>query len=1057
MLGFGQMRSGAEHIRRTGHCTLLATLVLIWMVACLPGNAQTSGGIEGTVANASGAALPNVTVSVRSLRTGEMRTILTNQQGAFSARGLSPGLYELRTSLQGFSPFTATAAVEAGVTRRINVLLQREGVSAERGDSSTGGSVSSKTVRDLPSNGRDWTQAATLQAGVEAVRTQPDASNTNSGRGQRGFGAQISISGGRPQQNNYIVDGISINDYANAAPGSVLGVDLGSEAVEEVSVVTSNYPAAYGRSSGGIINASTRSGSGPFHGSVYEFLRNSALDTRNYFDSVKPPFRRNQFGATAGGTIRQRTSLFGNYEGLRQSLGATHVDTVLSPTARQGQLSTGSIAVDPAVAPYLAFYPLPNGNILPPGDTGFFSFAGQQVTREDYFTTRADQKLAERDTLTGTYAFDRSQTSQPDELDTKLTEVRTRRQVLTIHESHTFSPDRVNSFRLGINRSVALIGLTPSAINPLASDSTLGTVPGRNAPQIVVLGLTNFGGGLGAVSSFHFHWTSLQAYDDFHVTRAKHSISLGFAFEHMRDNMLGDSDPSGIFTFHSIQDFLANQPYSLLVALPGSVSPRNLRQTIAGGYVQDDVRWAKNLTVNLGVRYEFASVPSEAHGKLSALRHLTDSQPHLGNPYFSNPTLRNFQPRLGVAWNPLGNGKLAVRSGFGIFDVLPLLYEFELLSQFAAPYFQLGSPTDLPAGSFPTQAFNLTSADPKTLRNIYIEPAPRRNYVMQWNLNLEFELSRKMTGLIAYVGSRGIHQPFRVDDANIVLPQKTALGYLWPTSGTGQKINPNVGRMDLLAWRGDSYYDALQLQLKNRLPYGMNTQVSYTFGKSIDTGSATIAGDQFENSVSSLPWFDMRLNRGPSDFNLAHNINVHLSWEIPSAKTSSSMARWLTGGWQTVGNFQASTGSPFTVVFGGDPLGLGSTDPYDVPNRLTGGQCASQVNPGNPIDYLKLSCFTSPTPSTLRGNLGRNSLIGPGLVTFDVSLIKDTYIKSISDRFNAQFRMEAFNSLNRANFAAPLDHRSILDQQGRLVPGAGLIDSTTTPSRQIQIGLKLIW
>jgi hypothetical protein len=284
--------------------------------------------------------------------------------------------------------------VEAGVIRRINLVLQREGADADTGDSSTGGSVSAKTVCDLPSNGRDWTQAATLEAGVEAFRTQPDASNTNSGRGQRGFGAQISISGGRPQQNNYIVDGISINDYANAAPGSVLGVDLGSEAVEGVSVVTSNYPAAYGRSSGGIINASTGSGSGPFHGSVYEFLRNSALDTRNYFDSVKPPFRRNQFGATAGGTIQERTSLFGNYEGLRQSLGTTHVDTVLSPAARQGQILTGTFAVDPAVVPYLAVYPLPNGSILPPGDTGYLHLPGNRSREKT--TSRPDIRLKVR-------------------------------------------------------------------------------------------------------------------------------------------------------------------------------------------------------------------------------------------------------------------------------------------------------------------------------------------------------------------------------------------------------------------------------------------------------------------------------------------------------------------------------------------------------------------------------------------------------------------------------------------------------------------------------------
>jgi Carboxypeptidase regulatory-like domain/TonB-dependent Receptor Plug Domain len=1040
------------------------TAILFWGIISIPLWAQTSVGIKGRVTNSSGAVIPNVKVSVRSARTGETRTVITTQKGFYTALELSPGVYEITASLPGFSSVTTTANVELGVIRTVNLVLQPGNVptGANSGmrtsSSSTGGSVNSKTVRDLPSNGRDWMQAATLEAGVEAVRTQPNASDTNSGRGQRGFGAQISVSGGRPQQNNYVVDGISINDYANAAPGSVLGVDLGSEAVEEVSVVTSNYPASYGRSSGGIINAATRSGSNGFHGSVYEFLRNSALDTRNYFDKLKPPFRRNQFGATGGGALRKdRTFIFGNYEGLRQSLGTTHVDTVLSPAARLGQLSTGTVSVDPAVIPYLAFYPLPNGPILSPGDTGVFTFAGQQVTTENYFTTRVDQKFTEHDSVTGTYAFDTAHTTQPDELNTKLTGVRTRRQVFTAHETHTFSSQVLNSFRVGLNRSVALIGLTPGAVNPLAADAAFGTVPGRNAPEIDVLGVTNFGGGLGSLSSFHFHWTSLQAYDDLHITRANHSLSLGFAVERMQDNMLGDSDPSGVFTFHSIQEFLTNRPYALAVALPGSVSPRNLRQTVVGGYAQDDFRWRRNLTINLGLRYEFASVPTEAHGKLAALRHLTDALPHLGDAYFSNPTGRDFQPRVGLAWDPFGNGKFAVRSGFGIFDVLPLPYEFELLSQFAAPFFELGSPTNLPPGSFPQQAFSFTSADPKTLRNVYIEPNPRRNYVMQWNLNLEFEPRKNLTGLIAYVGSRGIHQPFRVDDSNIVLPQKTPLGYLWPTPGTAQKINPNVGRMDILAWRGDSYYDALQFQLKNKLPYGMDAQVSYTFGKSIDTGSATIAGDQFENSVSSLPWFDMRLNRGLSDFNLAQNLSVHLSWEIPSPTLSSSAARWLTGGWQAIGNFQASTGSPFTVVLGGDPLGLSSTDPYDVPNRLTSGPCSSQVNPGNAVDYLKLQCFTFPNPSTLLGNLRRNALIGPGLVTFDVSLIKNNYIKSISDRFNAQFRVEAFNCLNRANFAPPLDHRSIFDQQGNLVPGAGLIDSTTTPSRQIQVGLKLVW
>lgn len=1026
----------------------------------------SAGSIQGIVTDSSShLPLPSVQVTIKNLATNSARTLIADSKGFYAASNLAPGDYQVIASKPGFTNVMARISLAVGVNKVWNVSLHAGAANTEprpdsatnvdAGSSSVGGVISSSTVRDLPANGRDWTQAATLQAGVSSVRTQPDATNTNSGRGQRGFGAQISVSGGRPQQNNYLLDGISINDYANSAPGSVLGLDLGADAVEEFSVVTSNYPAEYGRSSGGIINAVTRSGSKDFHGSIYEFLRNSALDARNFFDVKKPPFRRNQFGASAGGPIRKdRTFIFGNYEGLNQSLGITHVDTVPSLTARQGLLSTGAVNVNPLIVPYFNFYPLPNGGILSPGDTGIFNFSGQQVTHENYFTTRIDQRLRQQDSLVGTYSFDAAHTLQPDELNTKLTQNQTQRQLITLQESHVFSRQLLNTARFGFNRVVALIGHTPTAINPLASDASLGFVPGLTAGRISVLGLTDFGGGLGAVSVFNFHWNSFQFYDDAALKAGKHSLKFGLSLERMQDNMLATSDPNGVFDFHSLSDFISNRPFSLTVALPGNISPRNLRQTVFGAYLQDDYRLFPNLTLNLGGRYEMATVPTEVRGKLSTLRHLTDAQPHLGDPYFSNPTLLNFEPRVGLAWDPLGNGRVAVRSGFGIFDVLPLPYEFELLSLFPAPFFQLGTPTNLPAGSFPNNAFILASTNPNLLRNVFVQPQPKRNYVMQWNLNLEFEPTKNLNALIGYVGSRGVHQPFRADDINMVLPSLTPAGYLWPASG--QKLNPNSGRLDGLFWEGNSYYDALQLQIKNRPVHGFQIQGSYTWGKSIDTGSATIAGDQFANSISSLPWFDLRLNRGPSDFNIGQNLSIHSTWDLPSPN-STSVIMWAAQGWRFGANYQASSGSPFTIVLGGDPLGMNSTDPFDVPNRITGPGCGSAVNQGNPTNYLKLQCFSFPNPARLRGNLGRNSLTGPGLSNLDISIFKNNYIKKISEHFNAQFRIEAFNILNHANFAPPLDHRSIFDQNGNIVPGAGLIDSTQTPSRQIQFGLKLIW
>jgi hypothetical protein len=891
---------------------------------------------------------------------------------------------------------------------------------------------------------------------VNSVKTQPDASNTSSGRGQRGFGAQISVSGGRPQQNNYILNGTSINDYANSAPGSVLGLDLGADAVEQFSVMTSNYPADYGRSSGGIINAVTHSGTKKFHGSVYEYLRNSAFDAKNYFDGEKPPFVRNQFGGAVGGPIhKDRIVFFANFEALRQSLGVTHVDIVPSSAARNGQLSTGAVVVDPAATRYLAFFPLPNRGVLGNGDTGNFAFSGQQVTPENYFTGRVDAHWRKSDLLTGSYVFDGAQTTQPDQFNLRLNEIRTRRNLVSLQETHTFNANTANTLRLGINRVVAEIGLTPSAIAPIAADTSYGFLPGRTSGNINIVGLTNFTGGLGAASPYHFNWTSLQAYDDFTRTAGRNDLRFGVAVERMRDNMLATADPNGIFTFNSLSDYLTNRPYALTMAIPGTTSPRDLRQTLFAVYAQDDLRLTPRLTANVGLRYEIVSVPTETGNKLSALRALTDASPHLGSPYFANPTLGNVEPRLGMAWDTLGNARLIIKAGSGIFDVLPLPYEFELLSTGVAPYFENATPSNLTPGSFPAGAVELALGG-TALRYAYIEPTPKRNYVAQWNLSLEWQLHPSVSIIVGYVGSRGIHQPFRADDANLVLPKKTPLGYQWPTPiGSGTPLNPTSGRVDYLGWIGHSFYDALQAQARTTLLKTLQMQASYTWGKSLDTGSATIAGDQFANSVSSLPWYDLRLARGPSDFNIGQTLSVHLTYAAPSPKDGSG--RWYLRDWRFVGNFTASGGSPFTPVIGGDPLGTRSSDPYDVPNRLYGSGCSSATNRGNPAAYLKVGCFAFPNPANILGNLARNSILGPELSNLDVSIFKDNHLRRIADLLNLQLRAEIFNVVNHPNFLPPLDHRSVFNAQGQLINGAGQIDTTSTTSRQLQLGIKAVW
>jgi Carboxypeptidase regulatory-like domain len=1043
---------------------------VIWFVAfssswvCL---AQTGkGSVYGRVADTNDHSVASASITITGPSADQKITATSNEEGLYSVGNLSLGDYTLELTHKGFTSQKLHIKLDNGERKKLSFVLPPD-ASPKSGPTenasvpvqaagSVQGLSDSKAVSDLPSNGRDLTQVATLQAGVNSVKTQPDASNTNSGRGQRGFGAQISVSGGRPQQNNYILNGTSINDYANSAPGSVLGLDLGADAVEQFTVSTSSYPADYGRSSGGIINAVTRSGGPAFHGSVYEFLRNSALDAKNYFDGEKPPFRRNQFGVTTGGPLyRKRLFFFANYEGLRQSLGVTHVDIVPSPAARMGNLSTGTVQVDSEATRYLAFYPLPNRGLIGNGDTGNFAFAGQQITPENYFTTRIDYQFRPSDLLTGSYVFDGAQTTQPDQFNLRINEITTQRNLFSFQESHTFTPNLVNVARFGVNRVVAEIGLTPEALQPIAADTSYGFLPGKTSGNINVSGLTNFTGGLGAASPFHFHWTSIQGYDNLSYTHGLNSMRFGVGVERMRDNMISTADPNGIFAFNSLSDYLTNRPFSLTIAIPGTTSPRDLRQTLFAAYFQDDVRLRSNLTVNVGLRYETTTVPTETSGRLSALRTIADQSPHLGDPYFANPTKTNFQPRLGVAWNALRDGRLVVRSGFGIFDVLPLPYEFELLSMGVAPFFENATPSPLPPLSFPAGAVQLAQ-NPTTLRYAYIEPHPHRNYVAQWNLNLELQPSKSSSLLVGYVGSRGIHQPFRADDSNLVLPTRAPEGYTWPTPiGSGTKINPTAGRVDALFWHGDSYYDALQVQGRVFWENSLNLQISYTWGKSIDTGSATIAGDQFANSVSSLPWYDLRLNQGPSDFNIGQNLSFHYIYQFPSPRKESRA--WYLKDWRLIGTYQASTGSPFTPIIAGDPLGTRSSDPYDVPNRVASSDCAHPVNTDQPLNYIKLSCFAFPNPVNILGNLSRNSVIGPGLSTLDTSLFKETHIQRISSDFVLQTRVEVFNILNHPNFAAPLDHRTVFDALGNYVNGAGQIDTTTTASRQMQLGLKVIW
>src|SRR4030088_2712079 len=924
-----------------------------------------------------------VKIEIVNLSTQILTTLTSNADGFYTAPNLLPGNYTVTVKRAGFATAVTELILTVGAQHVLNVTMhvgavtevvkvQTEAPEVELATSEISGVVNGTTIRELPLNGRDWTQLATREAGITSIRTQPGVGAGD--RGQRGFGTQMTVNGGRPAQNNYRLDGTSINDYSNSAPGSVPGADLGSDAVAEFSVLSSNYPAEYGRSSGGVINAITRSGSNGFHGSVYEFLRNSALDAHNFFDSTRPPFKRNQFGVTAGGPIlKDRTFIFGNYEGLRQSLGITQVNFVPTDTARVGHLAGGDVTVDSKVVPYLPIWPLPNSGVRADScangicDLGVFKLSGQQITPENYFTTRVDHKLSANDALYGTYMHDSANITQPDELGIKLTGYTTGRQLVTIEENHIFTPQVVNAVRVGYSRVVGLVGQTLKALSPLAT--SLGfTSPGRPVGEIDVGGITNFSGGLGAISNYSFHWNSFQGYDDAFVTSGKHSIKFGVGVERIQENMSAADSPNGIYSFASLSNFLQNMPDTFAANLGETGIPRNMRQTIFGAYLADDFRLFPNLTVNLGLRYEMATVPTEKHGRIASLHNLTDSTLHTGDPYFSNPTLHNFEPRIGFSWDPFKTGKTALRGGFGMFDVLPLPYETQNLTLFAAPFYLLGTVGGLSTGDFPNAFKIITDPNnPSPLRVNYIQPNPSRNYVMEWNLNVQRQVSESVAVMIGYTGSRGGQQSFRIEDMNVPLPDiKVPQGYVWSAATQGNPVNGTFGQIEGLMWIASSSYHSLQAQVKKNMSHGLQAQASFTWGRSIDTSSAGSIGDNFHNSVGSLPFFDTRLNRGPSDFNVTKNLVTNFEWEIPSPKSLPAVGEWALSGWQLGGIFEASSGVPFSAIIGPDPLQLGNTDPFARPTRVNGPGCNNPINPGNAAHYIKIECFGLPmTPPSL--------------------------------------------------------------------------------------------
>jgi carboxypeptidase family protein/TonB-dependent receptor-like protein len=1185
-------------------------VVVFGLMSGVVAHAQVTGAtVSGTITDPSGAVVANATVAATNTATAITRDVTSDSAGLYTIPNLVPGPYDFKISATGFSTSVQSGvALSVGQQLQLNFSLKVGQTNTEvqvteaapqidLTSSAVSGQVESETVRELPLNGRDWTQLATLQPGVKQIETQ--MAFATSARGNRGFGGEMTVSGQRSTFNNYRIDGITVNDYAMAAPGNVIGLVLGVDAVQEFQVLTSGFPAEYGRATGGIVNAISRSGTNQFHGGVYEFLRNSALDARPYFDRVdnlpNPPFKRNVFGASAGGPImKDRLFIFGDYEGLRQSKGLTSNSNVFSPNARLGiipgqtvpagntTVAGGPVATCTDAGGGPGTYPSPLSTMcvdnysqallaLWPTSTSVsgsnpllasFIFSGVQAAPENFGTLRADYKVGNSDSIFGTFLRDNANYSQPDAFNDVLSVSSTIRTTIALEETHTFSSNFVNAARVGFNRDNVVNTSTPTAINPAAVVGPLGGIVGQSAARLSVGGgITDFFGGVNSGSHYLQYWNSYQYGDDAFWTHGAHTIKFGASIERMDYNEHTFQNPGGRYIFNNgsgvtalnrIEQFLGGMPSHYEAGLLNLVdNPREFRQTTFGFYGQDDWKFKSNLTFNIGLRYEPTTVLKDAQGRITNLASVYATSPTCGvqfsapipaqpgsacgsvGPYYKNATLRNFEPRVGFAWDPFKDGKSSVRGSAGLYDVDPFAGYFLLQQNQAAPFLIFKSITGF--SNFPVESgftgpfqageggVQLANATSSNLAMSTVEGAPHRTYVEEWTLSVQRQLTSDMSLTVGYVGTHGLHLITRGDDGNMsgapgsAAPTiTTPYGYLFPCgppitasgctpgntpTGASAQANPALGTIRYIFWNGISNYNGLNVNIDKVFKHGFQFQVAYTYSKSQDDTSQTIAGDTFANGINSPVWWLPKAYYGPSDFNIAHTLTINALYTIPTPKSWSGAMKEALADWELGGIFSFNSGAPTTVTSTGDPLGLNNAgaDPFGPLVKVAGCNPVNYTVGGPVVGFLNQNCFTEPyLPTSAVGslpygcagfpnagtagfiptapsgqtycsnlmplNIGRNTIVGPNFSNFDFSIHKVFPITRISETFNVQFRAEFFNIFNHAQFVPPQpnsgDGNSALINTDGSYAGVGNILSSAnlqTPAREVQFALKLNW
>jgi hypothetical protein len=1041
--------------------------------------AQTSATITGAVSDATGAVIPGVEITVTNTATGQARIVMSNESGRYYVPALNPGNYTVSASLTGFD-----VVVRSGITLTvgnevvINLTLTPGQLSEKvevTGDAplvqTTNAAVSELVdelkIRALPLNGRSYDQLIYMQPGINVAPAA--GSSPNQGRGTK-----FSANGARLTSNYFMLDGTDINDSQNFTPGGASGQLFGVESIMEFQVLTHNQSAQYGRSMGAVINAVTRSGSNTLHGSVYEFLRNSALDAKNYFDAPNapiPPFKWNQFGGTAGGPIQHdHVFLFGNYEGFRERRGLSKNALVPDQAARDGDLPGQThINVNPNVVPYLNLYPSPNYGQSVNG-IGQYRFTQNQPTRADYATARMDWLSSGKDSFFTRYTIDDSDKLRMDADDHVIglfaEAEKHRNQYVTMQWTRTFSPAVVNVARFGFNRSVSLVDLSKIGNVP----DSLNFLPGQPFGRMSISGMSPCCATIN--DPRYFRMNSFQPSDDLSFTFGKHTLKTGFVVERFQWNTANFNRIGGDYVFSSLANFLRGSVQTVDVPFPGSDPIRGLRATLFGTYIQDDYVVSPKLTFNLGLRYELTTVPTEVNGKLSFLDDPYDTTLKKKLPYNGNHL--NFAPRCGFGWDPAGNGKTAVRGGFGMFYDQILMNQFLNLYDRNPPYW-LTARLSGAGAPFP-HPLDAAQISPQLSPQIIWHNDFKTPYAYQYNLAIQREILPNLSATVGYVGSIGKHLIQRFD-GNTPIPTRQSDSTLF-TPLNAPRRNPVWGNIPTRRLAGFSDYNALQISVARRFSQGLQIQGSYTFGRSIDTSSGLFSEEAGNAPVGAVNPDNFFAEKGLSNFDIRNSAVVNFTYELPVGKNLSGIARQIGSGWELGSITTLASGVPFTVENAANRSQnqTSGADRADRPNLKAGADsnptkgvsagCTfsaangnrTVVTAGTPVGTPTLwfdPCAFEPQPVGTFGNLGRNTLIGPGLRTVDFLVNKHF---RISEGREVQFRSEFFNVMNHVNLSPPLAAtRQIFDNSALLAGSYGQITKTTTPSRQIQFGLKFIF